>query len=498
MPQTETTHKRTTRKYASFLAGFAVVCIGILLLSRAYRIDRSEYYPFAYLVLVAAAGAIVIRMALNDLRREGKLRGLFLAIAERGFAGALIQRFMRRKRPARGPLLRLSILAGVILLLVWVLAWNDLLFDQNLRLVEQCDWVGHERPDEATPIRQLYVMTQGRGTEERLNLMLRVTRNLVEAGASVVVFELPQSVSRPYYKDLVRQIQATGKVVFAVRNDYYLSQPLSWSKRDYYGPWTIPDTMVWNWGLITGEFGPIPRSHRALYYVPHDFVHSHQFESDTIPDVTIEILRRWRNYPREVKPVHAGRAVVFGDYRIPVSPSGMAISPARFVPPPGFLNSIAVDDGETGEFDYQWFENGVKRSAGDLKGFEQQIRGMIIIVPWSDPVENRILPFFDAGMYASTMILDDALHERFAAVRDDIHIPATIIVLLASVVLILRVRPLIAIPLLVMLGGLMLFGAAWLYWEKLIIVEVIYPLAGLGLCILLLPLAKISADIQEE
>ena len=170
MPQTDSTLKRFIRKYATLGACFAALSIGLLFLSRRYVIDRSGYYPIAYLILVAGAGAFLIRLVLNDLRREGKLEGIYLAIAERGFVAALMQRSMRR---ARGPLLRLSILAGVILLLVWVLAWNDLFFDQNLRLAEQCDWMGRERPDETTPLRQLYVMTQGRGTEERLKLMLR-------------------------------------------------------------------------------------------------------------------------------------------------------------------------------------------------------------------------------------------------------------------------------------------------------------------------------------
>ena len=497
MIQTEPAQKRELRKYAALLAGFAVVCVGILLLSRAYVIDTSEYYPFAYLILVAAAGGFFVRMKLNDLRKEGRLQGLNLTIAERGFAGALMKRYIQRERPARGPLLRLSVLAAALFLLVWVMASNDLLFDQNLYLIEKFDWMAPGLSGEPTPIRQLYVMTEGRGTEERLKLMLRVTNDLVNEGAKVVLFELPTAVPQPYYSALVSQIQSTGKVVFAVQNDYYDWQPLSWSTRTFSGPWTTPDTTVRNWGLITGEFGRLPRLHRSVYFVPDSYVHNHQFESDTVPDVTIEILRTWRSYPVSLKPIHTGREVVFGDYRIPVSPSGVAICPAGFGPPTGYLTSIAVDDWKEGKFEYRWSVQGEERSAGDLKEFEPQIRGMIIIVPWSDPVEKRIQGFIP-GMYATTLILRDALQGRLAAVRDDLHIPLTIIVLIVGVMLIFRVRPLLSMPLLVILAGLILFGSAWLYWEKLMIVEVIYPLVGLGLAMLLLPLAKISVEVREE
>lgn len=485
------------RKYAALLTVFAVIAISLLLLSRKYVTDFYEYYFPAYVIFAVAVGVLLIRMRLKDFHREGRLHGILLTIAERGLAPGLVQHYIRRRRSGRGPFLRLSILAGIIFLLVEVLAANDLLFEQNLRLVEQFDWMAPGDHEEVTPVRRLLVLTEGRGTEERLQLMLKVTRDLTEAGAKVVVLELPQAVSRPYYRDLVSRIQLAGGVVFAVQNDSYVRQPISWRSRQFYGPWSAPDTVVRGWGLLTGEFGEPPRTRRSLYYVPDGYVHYRQGETDTIPDVTLEILRKWKNYPLTLKPIHAGREVVFGDYRIPVSPGGLAICPYRFSPPFGFLPFHAGDNWENGVFDYRWDIHGEERSAEDLKEFAQQIRDMIVVVSWADPVEKNSSAFI-TGMYPTSLILMDALLDRFAAVRDDVHIPATITVLIAGLLLIMRVRSLVSIPLLALLAGLLLFGSAWLFWYKLIIVEVIYPLVGLVLCILLLPLAKISVEIQEE
>jgi hypothetical protein len=485
------------RKYAAMLIGFAVVAIGLLLLSRRYVIDQSEYYPPAYLIFVAASGVFLIRTRLKDLYREGKLHGIYLTIAERGLAPGLVQHYISRRRPARGPLLRLSILAGIIFLFVWVLAANDLLFEQNLSLVEKFEWMEQGNHEEVAPIRRLLVQTEGRGTEERLQLMLKVTKDLTGAGAKVVVMELPQAVSRPYYRDLVSQIQSAGGVVFAVQTGSYVEKPISWHTRQFYGPWLAPDTAVRSWGLLTGEFGELLRTHRSVYFVPDGYVHYRQGETDTIPDVTIEILRKWRNYPLTVKPLHAGREVLFGDYRIPVSPAGLAICPYRFGPGFGFLPLMAVDDWKKGVFEYRWDVHGEERSAEDMKEFAQQIRDMIVIVSWADPVEKN-LSVFITGMYPMSLILRDALLGKFAAVRDDVHIPATITVLIAALLLILRTRARVSITLLVLLAALLVFGSGWLFWNRLILVEVIYPLVGLVLCILLLPLAKISVEIQEE
>jgi hypothetical protein len=49
-----------------------------------------------------------------------------------------------------------------------------------------------------------------------------------------------------------------------------------------------------------------------------------------------------------------------------------------------------------------------------------------------------------------------------------------------------------------LLAVLLFVGAGWLFWKMQILVEVIYPLTGLLLCVLLLPLAKISVAIREE
>ena len=497
MPPTETMQKSKFWKYSLLLAGIAIASIGILILSRFYRIDNSEYYPYAYLILLVAAGASFNRIRLNDLRREGKLHGLVLAIAERGFAGALVQRYMQRQRFNRGPLLRLSILAVFIFLLVWVLASNDLLFDHNLYLIEKFDWMAPDHSGEAMPVRQLYVFTHGRGTKERLELMERVTTDLVHEGAKVVVLELPTAVPQPFYDSLVSEIQSTGKVVFAVQNDGFDWQPVSWSTRSFYGPWIAPDTVVKNWGLLTGLFGRLPRFHRSLFYVPDSYVHNHQFESDTVPDVTLEILRKWRDYPASLKPLHAGRVVVFGNYRIPVSSSGVAISPGGFSQPTGFLNIFAGDDWKSGKFFYRWTVHGDERTGTDLHEFQDQIRGTITIVAWSDPVQRGV-PGFLPNLYATSLILRDELQGRFPEVRDDLTLPLTILVLIAGVLLAWGIRPLLSIPLLALLGGLVIYGSAWLYWQKLIIVEMIYPVAGLGLAVLLLPLAKISVEAREE
>ncbi|HTY57901.1 MAG TPA: hypothetical protein VMF59_03750 [Bacteroidota bacterium] len=497
MTQTVSTTRRTTWKYAAMLAGFALVSVGFLFLSRGTLRYYFDYSFTAYVIFASLFVVVLIRMRLKDLSREGRLHGILQAVAEKGLAAALVQRSLRRTRSTRGLLLRLSMLALLLFLLICVLAANDILFEENLRLLERFDWIGAGGQEAAVPIKTLYVATNGRGTESRLQMMLRVTKDLTAAGARVIVLDLPHPAPHPYYQDLVSEIQSAGDVVFAVNNDYFMRDPISWQSRNFYGPMSLPDTVVRNWGLVTAEYGNPPRTHRSIFFVPASYSHTRPPGGDTIPDVTIAVLRKWKNYPESLRPVRSGRMVLFGEYRIPVSSHGLAIAPYRFGPAMGPLKVMGVDGWDGGEFSYRWDDIGGTRTADDLQEFSDQIRGTIVLVSWYDPVEKNPGGIF-MGTYPTLLALKDMMQDRCASVRDDLHIPATIAVLIASLLLIAKTRPLVAIPILVALGTLMIYGSAWLFWEKQVVFEVIYPAAGIALSVLLLPLAKISAEVEKE
>ena len=504
---------RRTWKYVWLLTGFGIIAIGALLLSRSVRSDYDAYYAPAFVVLVVAFALLLLRMRLHDLRDEQKLHGFLLSVAAWGLVGGLARSYISRKHRSRGPLLRLSIVAGMIALLIIVLDANDVLFERNLEILDGVPWLNPEwRTDDSyhvprfgaagwneTPVRELLISTSGRGTEERLELMLKVTKDLVGAGAKVIAFELPREVVHPYYGRLIAQIQDAGPVVFAVQNDAFLWQPLSWDTREMYGPWSPPLPVVRHWGLFTAEAGHRPFADRPVYSVPFGY-HWNKIGGggvDTVADIALEILRRWSGYPDSLRPARMPREVVFGGYRIPVSRTGLALSPySSYAPQPGFLPVAGFDFPDSIGFKYSWGNWDAGHMGDDLNRFADKISGTIVLVFWRDPVGGTEFPFA-GGWWTTTQVLRAALQGQFYTVRDGLQIPATLIVALLGLLATMRLRPWKAALLLMLLDGVILLGSAWLYWRAMVIVEVIYPLMCAALCAILLPLARIAREAED-
>jgi len=510
MEESVVTARKRARKYAAYLVVFGIAALGALALSKTIHSDYNTLYLPVYFALVAAFVVVFLRMRLQDLRRDEKLHGLLLSIAERGIVTGLVRAYVSRRRRPRGLISRLSLVAGMIAALVVILDAKDVLFERNLALLELFPWLapgaregeGSTGPTppagDGLPLGSLFIATNGRGTEERLELMLKVTKDLVDAGARVIVFEPPETVNRPYYKSLIARIQDSGPVVWAVQRNSFDTHPLSWSQGMLDGGWILLDSVIQHWGLLTAERGQFPFFGRPVYFVPFAYrVNRYPGGmSDTVSDVSLEILRRWKSYPDSLTPVPGSEEIAFGEYRIPVSRSGIALCPFRRDAQLGFLPVTGLDMPDGTGFKYTWGNWDSDHMGNDLHPVADRIRGTIVFVTWSDPVERR--GAFSGGWYDETVVLRAAVRGQFYTVRDRLQVPATIVFVILSLVATLGLRPWKGALLTAFLGGVILLGSAWLYWKALVIVEVIYPVLCAGLCALLLPLAKIAWEAEQE
>ena len=497
--------KNTYIAYLALLVISGGGILGVLYLSRHW----SQRYPVpfipVYILIVLLSLALSVRLWLGNLRRTGRARGIVAEIAENGLARTLILKLIVLMRHVWIPGFKLPVLAGLIFCLVGALALGNVLFDQNIELLNMVEKYGlDDRREEPgvmqTPVTSLNVYTQGRGTEARLQLMLRITQDLRNAGANLVVLEEPAPVNRAYYNNLLGKIEATGIAVFAHRD--FWPPEMSWQSRQFAATGFSPDSLRRQVGVfsfrpwrITGQrYTPGP----VIYCVPYGYISVYstpfQMHHDTIPDVCLEVLRRWRNYPESMKPVRTGREVLLGGDRIPVSPAGLAIARPFVVPTARFM---AGDDYTRDRAGYRWIASGADTMREDLKGFESEIRGKVVVLNWHDPVvRDDFSSWFDGPRVSA--VVASALSNGFLTVRDDVHLPATALVLLAALLLVRWLRPIASAGILLLLGVLMLYGGAWLYTTYNVIVEVIYPLAAAGLGVVILPLARILAEVQGE
>jgi hypothetical protein len=491
------------RWYLTSIVLFGLCVAGVFLLARhcpyPWELPH-DLYLWLYILLVVVFVVAMARLFLKDLQHRGKLAGMLSDVAGHGVVRTIAQRFMTRRKRTRHLAYALTPLVMLTLLLVIVLDSHALLFDQNMMLLGafERDRGPARTPDSTVSFLSCYTM--GKGTEDRLHFLLKVTEDLKRAGAKVVVMKLPPFVHRPYYAKLVENIRGTGVAVFGLETE---DVKVAW-KTAGYRTWTSTrdssyrSTGVLSASQLTSTGDPNQMAPFACF-VPHGYF-SEVFDQklnasrrDTSSDVILEVLRKWNDWPDTVRPGREGRELFFGSYRIPVSVTGLAI-----VRPAG-THIIPVTAGDDWENDTSGYWNLSQRPghpANDLSEFAPEIRGRIVVLGY-----NETAAPLSSGrwweMYTCASIVTAALQHEFVTVRDDLDIWLTLLVSILSLFVAIRLRPLPAFVTLLFFAILLAAGTLWLYLSAAAVVQVVYPLAALALNMVILPLAKIFSEVKN-
>lgn len=305
---------------------------------------------------------------------------------------------------------------------------------------------------------QLNLFTAGIDGTQYLRSCLKVVRDLKEVGTKAVLIDLRDVVdwqSQVHLK-LIEDMRGTNIVVFGVSGMRISSQMQKVS-----GVFTL-------------------RSYELAYNPLLSRIMPARGGDDS-PDVVLSLLRRFRQYPDDLRPAFDQSGVILGDYRIPVSTDGWMLSRDRFGDP-GLWARLHVAQFWRNDSAIIIYQDGVQTRL-NLQDYRDRFAGKIIVLTRGS--QAGFESFFFGRAYAGMIenILQGTITRRIEL--GPLWLSALCIAV--SLLLAHRCKPLIAALLIALFGCCLLVGGSLLYDRANVLIEIVYPLLSLLMTMVLFP-----------
>jgi hypothetical protein len=212
--------------------------------------------------------------------------------------------------------------------------------------------------------------------------------------------------------------------------------------------------------------------------------------TNPLPDVTLELLRKYRGFASEVSPKQEGDVLIFGDFRIPVTKEGYSYSRERVTrwhPREIYAFKGLVKGDDT--LRYTFWDDGIgqmrQRTLTDL---EPRVKGKILLLDNSFGAES----YLAADAYASA--IQNVLDGKMTTKWESFHLWMSLICLLLGAIIAHRFRFFVAIPLTFFMGLVSLLICAYLYNNRDILVDVLYPLLSIAIAMATFPIIAMRSE----
>jgi hypothetical protein len=200
-------------------------------------------------------------------------------------------------------------------------------------------------------------------------------------------------------------------------------------------------------------------------------------------DVTLELLRKFKNYPADLRPHRDGSTLVFGDYTIPTTKEGWMYSRDRWF---GFeLNGriLASQGFESDSLVYTDYTDVGAVGGTNLEFCRDGLRGKIFLISWGEG------PDFEAYLYnrAYASALESIIQKNVLRKSELNPLWLTIVCIAFSAFLAYRCQPLVSILSIFLFGVMIALADSLLYDRMNVLIEVIYPLLSVLLAMFIFP-----------
>lgn len=199
-------------------------------------------------------------------------------------------------------------------------------------------------------------------------------------------------------------------------------------------------------------------------------------------DVTIELLRKYRNYPSDLLPHREGSTLVFGDYRIPVTRDGSMYSLDRWGEIAFWPRIYAFQDEDSDTLRYQIMVNRLTFKT-DLQDLGNNFEKKIVLVGQSGRLALESFTYTKTYAAALENIIQNSVTRKVEI--NPLWLTALCIVI--SGLIASRFHPLVSILLIFLLGVGVLVGDSLLYDRANLFVEIVYPLLSILMTMVIFP-----------
>ncbi|HEX9829972.1 MAG TPA: hypothetical protein VGB10_07140, partial [Bacteroidota bacterium] len=477
-------------KIESFLRWLAIVlftALAIFVTVPAIAMTRDAILRHATLYsatvgTMVISWIVVVRFLFQDFYVRGQLYGgvkrFYQRVLEHPLRG-LYALLMRRSRNLN---LRFTFIGVGILFMVYLLSITHMLSDRALipfqiPLVKMMDQPG--QVSTVPTMTHIALTTPDNNSKHYLEACFKIAQDLKEAGARVMVMEIPQNIPLvDEYLSLVSELNKTGIIVFATRS-YDLPKPFT---RLRYTQHPILQKMDIPWAHYTYEVEDLSLFHNVDRFVPYRYIDISS--GNRVPDIAVEVLRK---YSGATTIETDGNVVTVGDYRLPISENGSLYSyhgAGYKSPTTAAWLRLTTDTGDFADLpkaEYMVFTGNPRTSSfsshttPSLKGFEELFKDKIVNIAWDNTIAN--IAFYDGlQINAYSTLLDNILTgKNLVRKAESGQLYLTLLSVLLCGLFARYFRGLYAVPLMLLVGVGLFFGATWLVQNQQILLDILYP-----------------------
>jgi hypothetical protein len=200
-------------------------------------------------------------------------------------------------------------------------------------------------------------------------------------------------------------------------------------------------------------------------------------------DVTLELLRKFKNYPADLRPHRDGSTLVFGDYTIPTTKEGWMYCRNRWFG--GEMNGriLASQGSESDSLSYTDFTDGGIVVGTKLEFLPDGLGRKIFLISWGEG------PDFGAYLYnrAYASALESIIQKNVIEKMEFSPLWLNIVCIAFSAFFAHRWQPLASVLSIFLFGVMLALADSLLYDRMNILIEVIYPLLSVLLAMFIFP-----------
>ena len=443
-----------------------------------YRIDLA--WVFWLMVLCAVAclvlPVIYLLQTLDERRRLPKSLAFFFGDRFRNWRESATTRLIRM---LRGELGYLAAAGTAILILMAVFSNTYFVRDREMAINLNEFVAGFLHPARAVSSAptavQIELYTASSNTADYLRHCSRIVKDLENIGAKGVLVDLRGRANSRGTEEhkLIAELGESKIVVFGL--DYF---------------WDLSGT-PYSRGIFT--FRPFesylsPRLNRikpaadALEYPERPL------------DVSLELLRKLKDYPESMKPVQKSSVLVFGDYHIPVTTDGWMYSRPRndF----GYVTSgLTAEVGRNSDTLIYHFKTETYSSLSELR---EQLGGKVFFISWENERSwwSRLEDIYTKS--ANIVILDNILRDNIVRKVEISPLWLAILCLAVSIFLAHKFSPFVSVMMIFLFGGVVLVIDSLLYDRANLLIEITYPLLSILMAMVILPALSFVHSLRES
>ncbi|HAL56476.1 MAG TPA: hypothetical protein DCP63_08375 [Bacteroidetes bacterium] len=364
----------------------------------------------------------------------------------------------------------------------------------NIGATNRYRWGGTFMKLQEKPIVPLHLWAQSL-PETYLKHCLQIVDRLKKAGAKVVMVPLTEKGGvTAKVQALLEQLQKTGIVVFADQektpNNYFdatdsrLDDPKNWWAQ-HPAFRRIPIT----WGVSTIRSAPMGV---LLRFVPYRFRDFHI--GDTLPDVSLQVLKKYWGYSDSLSIPQTSYTVLFGDRQIPVAGDGYVYLKYNFTPDYRRGVSAYADIGSDSLSFQSWTRDSVNHPDSAWAYYKDKM----VVIDWGD-----LSPFWSYQQsfgWRYAQIIAAIMEQNYVTRSNEWDLLLILFLIIFLAALSYRFRGTFVLALSVVLFVATIWLSIWLFDNENTLFDPTYVLMPIILCGLILPVVRLTEErrLAEE